>query len=98
MPIYNGDIIDDYLRFRVDNRKFCWQKGAGRFEIEYLFLSSLLLLHPGPGVSLSRQSKLSLFLRENAIIMCVRLDPGVTRKHFERRVRRGKFKIVSMSG
>lgn len=32
MPIYNGDIIDDYLRFRVDNRKFCWQKGAGRFE------------------------------------------------------------------
>lgn len=32
VPIYNGDIIDDYLRFRVDNRKFCWQKGAGRFE------------------------------------------------------------------
>lgn len=32
VPIYNGDIIDDYLRFRVDNRKFCRQKGAGRFE------------------------------------------------------------------
>lgn len=32
VPIYNGDIIDDYLRFRVDNRKFWWQKGAGRFE------------------------------------------------------------------
>lgn len=22
VPIYNGDIIADYLRFRVDNRKF----------------------------------------------------------------------------
>lgn len=29
VPIYNADIIADYLRFRVDNRKFSQQKGAG---------------------------------------------------------------------
>lgn len=47
VPIYNGDIIDDYLRFRVDNRKFWWQKGAGRFETEqsiYLTFSPLEIL------------------------------------------------------
>jgi hypothetical protein len=33
VPIYNGDIIADYLRFRVDNRKFSRQKGADRFQV-----------------------------------------------------------------
>lgn len=35
VSIYNGDIIADYLRFRVDSRKFSQQKGADRFEVLY---------------------------------------------------------------
>lgn len=70
VPIYNGDIIDDYLRFRVDNRKFCWQKGAGRFETLpsiprfplalYSSVQLLLSLVPRRCVSLFPPSKLSL--------------------------------------
>lgn len=29
VPIYNGDIIADYLRFRVDSRKFLIAEGRG---------------------------------------------------------------------